>query len=153
VVGIVSAFTLAHSITLSLAALGVIDLPSRPVESAIALSVLLAALNNIWPYVSRRSWIIAFAFGLVHGLGFASALKELGLPRESLALSLIGFNGGVELGQLAIVAVVVPIAFAQRRSVYYRRGVLLAGSWLIAAIAAIWLIERLFDLRILPVGR
>ena len=101
---IVTAFTLAHSITLSLAALGVVSLPSRWVESAIALSVVLAALNNIWPVVYGKRWVIAFAFGLIHGFGFASVLADLGLPQESLLIALVAFNLGVELGQLVIVA-------------------------------------------------
>ena len=96
---IVTAFTVAHSITLSLAALGVITLPTRLTESAIALSVILAALNNIFPLFQRRRWMVAFSFGLIHGFGFASVLADLGLPRDALLLALVGFNVGVELGQ------------------------------------------------------
>ena len=111
---VVTAFTVAHSITLSLAALGVISLPSRLVESAIAASVVLAALNNVCPVVYGGRWIIAFCFGLIHGFGFASVLTDLGLPQDSLLLALVAFNLGVELGQLAIVAVFLPIAYALR---------------------------------------
>ena len=118
---IVTAFTLAHSITLTLAALGIVSLPSRLVESAIALSVVLAALNNVFPVVQRGRWLAAFAFGLLHGFGFAGALADLGLPTGSLALSLAGFNIGVELGQLAIVAMFLPAAFALRSTWAYRR--------------------------------
>jgi hypothetical protein len=114
VLWVVTAFTLAHSITLSLAALRLIELPSRLVESAIAASVVLAALNNLVPIVERRRWMVAFAFGLIHGFGFASVLAELGLPRETLLLSLLAFNLGVELGQLAIVAAFLPTAYALR---------------------------------------
>ena len=89
---IATAFTIAHSITLSLAALAVVQLPSRFVESMIALSVVLAALNNLWPVVSRRRWAVAFCFGLVHGFGFASVLADLGLPRNALLVALVGFN-------------------------------------------------------------
>ena len=103
VVKVVTAFTLAHSITLTLAALGVIELPSRLVESVIAASIVVAALNNIRPRVFERLWMVAFGFGLVHGFGFASVLADLGLPRDALLLALVGFNVGVELGQLAIV--------------------------------------------------
>ncbi len=142
---VVTAFTLAHSITLSLAALGVVSLPSRWVESAIALSVVLAALNNLFPLVSHGRWIAAFAFGLLHGFGFAGALRDLGLPTGSLALSLAGFNVGVELGQLAIVAVFLPIAFWLRSTWSYRRLVLAGGSTAIAAIAVVWFAERAFD--------
>jgi len=146
VIGVVTAFTVAHSLTLSLAVLGVISLPSRLVESLIAFSVVLAALNNVWPLVTRRAWLIAFFFGLIHGFGFASALNDLGLPKQALALSLFGFNVGVEIGQLAIVSVVVPLAFLLRRTGFYRRGVLVAGSLLIALVALGWLIERAFNI-------
>jgi hypothetical protein len=143
---IVTAFTIAHSITLSLAALGVVSLPSRWVESAIALSVVLAALNNLFPVVANGRWIAAFGFGLIHGFGFAGALSDLGLPSGSLALSLAGFNIGVELGQLAIVAVFLPLAFALRATFAYRRVFLAGGSAVIATIAGVWLVERAFDL-------
>ena len=150
VLRIVTAFTVAHSITLSLATLGWVSLPSRLVESAIAASVVLAALNNVWPLFHGRRWWVAFVFGLVHGFGFATVLADLGLPRDALALALVGFNVGVELGQLAIVAVFLPLAFWLRRSAFYRKGVLVGGSLLIAALAAVWFIERAFDLRLLP---
>ncbi len=150
VLRIVTAFTVAHSITLTLATLGVLALPSRLVESAIAASVVLAALNNVWPLFHGRRWIVAFGFGLVHGFGFASVLADLGLPQGTLVLALLGFNLGVEAGQLAIVAVFLPLAFAMRRSWLYRRGVLLGGSLLIATIAAAWFVERAFELKLLP---
>lgn len=146
---IVTAFTIAHSITLSLATLGVIELPSRWVESTIAASVLLAALNNVWPLFHGRRWTVAFAFGLIHGFGFASVLADLGLPREALVLALVGFNLGVEGGQLAIVAVFLPLAFALRHSAFYRRAVMVGGSLLIAALAGVWLVERAFELELL----
>ena len=104
VLKVVTAFTVAHSVTLSLAALGVVSLPSRLVESAIAASVVLAALNNIFPLVHAGRWIFAFCFGLVHGFGFASVLIDLGLPQGSLLLALVAFNLGVEIGQMVIVA-------------------------------------------------
>ena len=146
VVKVVTAFTLAHSITLSLAALGVVSLPSRLVESAIAASVVLAALNNLRATVASRRWIMAFAFGLVHGFGFASVLADLGLPQNALVLALVGFNVGVELGQLAIVAVFLPVAFALRRTKLYRVGVLVGGSIVVALLAAWWFVERAFGL-------
>ena len=150
VLRIVTAFTVAHSITLSLATLGWVSLPSRLVESAIAASVVLAALNNVWPLFHGRRWWVAFGFGLIHGFGFATVLADLGLPRDALALALVGFNVGVELGQLAIVALFLPLAFWLRRSALYRRGVLVGGSLLIAALAAVWFVERAFDMRLLP---
>ncbi|MBC7941468.1 MAG: HupE/UreJ family protein [Chitinophagaceae bacterium] len=150
VLRIVTSFTLAHSITLSLATLGWIELPSRGVESAIAASVVLAALNNIRPLFTGRRWIVAFVFGLIHGFGFASVLADLGLPQGALVLALLGFNLGVEAGQLAIVALFLPLAFALRRTAFYRRLVMVGGSWLIVALASVWLAERLFNLKLLP---
>jgi hypothetical protein len=144
---VVTAFTLAHSITLSLAVLGFIELPSRLVESVIAASVVAAALNNVWPRVVGRLWMLAFGFGLVHGFGFASVLADLGLPSGALALALVGFNVGVELGQLAIVLVFLPLAFALRRSGFYRRWVMVAGSIFIALLAGVWFVERAFEVQ------
>jgi hypothetical protein len=141
VLRVVTAFTLAHSLTLSLAALGVIALPSRWVESAIAASVAVAALNNVYPLFRRRGRV-AFGFGLIHGLGFAGVLADLGLPRDSLLLALLSFNLGVELGQLAIVAAFLPLAYALRHSWFYRRLVLVPGSLLIAVVALVWLLDR-----------
>ena len=150
VVRVVTAFTAAHSITLTLATLGYVSLPSRWVESAIAASVVLAALNNVWPVFHGRRWMVAFGFGLVHGFGFASVLVDLGLPRDALALALVGFNLGVEGGQLAIVAVFLPLAYSLRRSWFYRRLVMVGGSLAIALLAAVWLCERLFMFKVLP---
>lgn len=149
VLKVVTAFTLAHSVTLSLAVLGVIELPSRLVESVIAASVLAAALNNLRPLVVRRLWLVAFGFGLVHGFGFASVLADLGLPRDALAVALVGFNVGVELGQLAIVLVFLPLAYALRDTRLYRRWLMVGGSLAIAALAALWLVERAFALSLL----
>jgi hypothetical protein len=147
---IVTAFTVAHSITLSLATLGWITLPSRWVESAIAASVVLAALNNLRPVVEGRRWLVAFCFGLIHGFGFASVLQDLGLPADALLLALVGFNLGVEAGQLAIVALFLPVAFALRRHWVYRRLIFLGGSVLIALLAGVWLVERVGNLKLLP---
>jgi hypothetical protein len=146
---IVTSFTVAHSITLSLAALGVISLPSRLVESAIAASVVLAALNNLVPLVAGRRWVVAFAFGLIHGFGFASVLAELGLPRDALVLALVGFNLGVEGGQLTIVAAFLPLAYRLRGSWFYQRVVLFGGSIAIVAVAMIWLLERALNLKLI----
>ena len=145
---VATSFTVAHSITLSLAALSVIALPSRLVESTIALSVVLAALNNIWPLVHDRRWAVAFGFGLIHGFGFASVLADLGLPRDALLLALVGFNVGVELGQLAIIAAFLPPAFALRGTWAYRRLVLVGGSAAITLVAGMWLVERAFDVKL-----
>ena len=149
VLKIVTAFTLAHSITLTLATLGVISLPSRWVESTIALSVVVAAVNNVFPLFRERRWMMAFLFGLIHGFGFASVLTDLGLPQGALVLALVGFNLGVETGQLAIVAAFLPVAYLLRESWFYHRLVLLGGSILIALVALVWLVERAFDLKLL----
>ncbi len=142
VLRIVTAFTVAHSITLSLAALGVVTLPSRLVESAIAASVVVAALNNVWPLLEGDRWTAAFLLGLMHGFGFSATLMDMGLPRSSLLVTLFGFNAGVEIGQVAIVCVFVPVAYALRRTRFYRRGVLVGGSLAIAGLALVWFVER-----------
>lgn len=148
VVKVISAFTLSHSVTLSLAVLGIIDLPSRLVESGIAVSVIFAAVNNVYPIVRERVWLIAFAFGFIHGLGFASALSGLDLPPAAMAVSLGGFNVGVEIGQEAIVLAFLPVAFLLRHTRFYRVVVLRWGSLLIVAIASGWLIQRAFGILI-----
>lgn len=141
---VVTAFTLAHSLTLSLAALGVVSLPSRLVESAIALTVLLGALNILFPVVRKRRWIVALIFGLVHGLGFAAVLADLGLPARGLLQALIGFNAGVEIGQLAIVALLMPVTYLVRETVFYRRLMLPAGAAVISCLAVYWIALRAF---------
>lgn len=142
VLGLVTAFTAAHSMTLSLAALGLVTPSSRAVEIAIAASVVLAALNNLRPVVTRRLWIVALGFGLVHGFGFAGALGELGLPDKDRLLSLVAFNLGVELGQLAVVAVVLPLLFVVRKRAWYSRLAMPVASLAIAALGAWWLVAR-----------
>ena len=149
VVKIVTAFTLAHSITLTLATLQVVALPSALVESTIAASVVLAALNNVWPFFQGKRWMVAFGFGLIHGFGFASVLADLGLPQDALLLALVAFNVGVEAGQLAIVGVFLPLAYALRRTRFYRTAVFKGGSCLIALLAAVWFVERAFAIEIL----
>jgi HupE / UreJ protein len=151
VLKVVTAFTVAHSITLSLAALGIVQLPTWIAESAIAASVVVAALNNVYPIFHGRRWVVAFLFGLIHGFGFANVLTELGLPESTLLIALVGFNLGVEVGQVAIVAVFLPLAFALRETWVYQRLVLVAGSLLIAVVAAAWLVERAFGLKFMPI--
>jgi len=146
VLKVVTAFTLAHSITLSLATLGVLSLPARLVDSLVAASVIVAALNNVMPVFREGRWLLAFLFGLVHGFGFATVLVDLGLPRPTLLLALVGFNAGVELGQLAIVLVFLPVAFGLRATTVYRRVVLYGGSGVIGVLAGWWLIQRAFNL-------
>lgn len=145
IVKVVTAFTLAHSWTLSIAALGWVTLPSRFVESAIAFTVVIGALNNLFPVVTARRWVVAFAFGLIHGFGFASVLSDLGLERGNLALALLGFNIGVEVGQLVIVLVLAPLAYVLRATFFYRRVLMPAAAVLIGVVAAYWFVVRAFD--------
>jgi hypothetical protein len=141
---VVTAFTLAHSITLSLAALDVVRLPSRLTESVIAASIIVAALNNIFPLVTDSRARIAFAFGLLHGFGFASVLADMGLPHGARLLCLLAFNLGIETGQLAVVLTVMPIVYALRAGAVYRRAIMPWGSAAIAAVALVWLVQRAF---------
>ena len=139
---IVTAFTLAHSITLALAALELVKLPSNLVEAAIAASVVIAAVNNIVPIVTRRLWLVAFGFGLIHGFGIAGVLADLGLPGDALAIALLAFNLGIEMGQIVIVTALLPLLFLVRDARLYSRVALPAGSLAAAAIGMIWLLER-----------
>jgi len=144
-VKIVTAFTAAHSITLSLAALGLVHIPGRIVEPLIAASIVWVAVENlVAPGGVGRRWLIAAVFGLVHGLGFASALIELDLSRETLVRALIGFNVGVELGQLAFVTVILPpLVWASRPGRLPRLPQILSVG--VAVVGAVWLVERLLD--------
>ncbi|MCU0275213.1 MAG: HupE/UreJ family protein [Acidimicrobiales bacterium] len=137
-------FTIAHSITLTIAGLGWLDLPGKPVEALIAASIIAAALHNIWPVFANREWAIAFGFGLFHGLGFAGLLADLGLDRTNRVWSLLGFNVGVELGQLAIIIGVFPALFLLRRLPFYVR--FMQGASIVMAVVAYgWAIERVFE--------
>jgi hypothetical protein len=108
------------------------------VEPLIAASVIAAAVNNLRPWFGDRGWMVAFSFGLIHGFGLATGLLEFGLRRDTLALALVGFNVGVELGQLAIVAVFLPLAFVLRGSWFYRRPAVQFGSAAVMLVAAAW---------------
>jgi hydrogenase/urease accessory protein HupE len=153
--GIVSSFTLAHSVTLGLAALGVVSIPSSIVEPAIAASVVAVAVENLWALrpggdvprrvddAIRRRWRLTFCFGLVHGFGFASALQELGLPRAALAAGLVSFNLGVELGQLTLVLAAVPLLRTFRHNPVLRSPAL---SLSIAVLGIVWFGQRIAGL-------
>jgi hypothetical protein len=147
IVVIVSCFTLAHTVTLSLAALNIVALPSRLIESVIAGSIIAAAAANLMPRLRVREAALAFAFGLFHGFGFATVLGDLGLGREHMALSLLGFNIGVELGQLAIICAVFPVLFLLRKTTPYRWA-LAGGSVGLIALSSIWLYERVLDVNV-----
>jgi hydrogenase/urease accessory protein HupE len=143
---IVTAFTLAHSVTLALAALDLVHPPARVIEPAIALSIVYVGLDNILTGKGRdmRAWI-ALAFGLIHGFGFANVLRELGLSRSHLGWSLAAFNLGVEVGQAAIVLAVAPwILRLARKDPASSRKLLWAGSLLVAAAGGYWFIQRVF---------
>jgi hypothetical protein len=149
-VKIVTAFTVAHSVTLILAALQVVELPSRLVEAGIALSIVYVAVENFWLHRTDYRWVLSFAFGLIHGFGFANVLRELGLPTEGLVASLLAFNVGVEAGQLCIVALLFPLTALASRSVY-RRPLVLGISAIILAFGLGWLVERVFNLSFMPI--
>ena len=143
---IVTSFTVAHSITLSLAALNIVSPPSRIVEPAIALSIVYVGADNLLIRDGRdvRAWI-AFAFGFIHGFGFASVLREMDLPARALGWSLFSFNVGVEIGQLLVVAVVATALAALRaRSEAAGRQLAFAGSIVVMAAGAFWFIQRVF---------
>ena len=138
----VTAFTVAHSITLSLATLGLVSLPSKWVESIIAVSVILVAINNIKPMFTHARWSMAFVFGLIHGFGFASVLSDLNLNNQSLLLSLLGFNVGVELGQGLILMLFFPLAYSLRKTQTYQTVILKGGSVVISLVATFWVVQR-----------
>ena len=148
----VTAFTVAHSITLSLATLGVVHVPGPPVEACIALSILLVASEIVRlqrgepSLTAQRPWAVAFAFGLLHGLGFASALIDIGLPQRDIPLALFAFNVGVEAGQLAFIAAVLGVSRLAKQLpipaiAEYRLRT--ATSYFIGTAAAFWFVERL----------
>lgn len=139
---LVTAFTLAHSITLALAATGLARLPEGPVEFAIALSIVIAGVLNLVPRAAGLRLPLAFGFGLVHGFGFANALSGLDVQAARLAPLLAGFNVGVELAQLALVALALPLLIAWRRSPIFAARVAPAISILVATGGGIWMIER-----------
>lgn len=145
VVKIVTVFTVAHSITISMATLGLVTIGSRLVESIIAISIGIAALNILMPRIgSHAAWVV-LVFGLFHGFGFASVLRELAIPDEFLLWSLLGFNVGVELGQLAIVGIVVPVLFLLRKTEFYSRLLMPIGASALILISLYWFTERAFD--------
>lgn len=145
----ITAFTLAHSITLSLAALGYVDFPSSPVEAVIALSIvflaieLLHVINGKETLTSKKPWLVAFTFGLLHGFGFAGALADIGLPQQDIPWALAFFNIGVELGQIAFVIIVLAIiwilAFKKNWPLVLKK----IPAYVIGSLASFWLIERI----------
>jgi hypothetical protein len=145
-----TAFTLAHAIVLTLAVLGLVKAPARFVEPAVALTIILAALDNVHPILPRLRWQVAFLFGVIHGLSFASTLGPMRLPLFGMSTALASFNIGVEAGQLAVALLLVPIVFVLRYEAAYRRIVAPAASLAAALLAGIWLLNRVFGLDMLP---
>ncbi len=142
VAGIVTVFTIAHSISLSLAALEIVKLPSRPVEIIIALSIIVMAVNNLRPFLPAR-WTVIFVFGLFHGLGFATVMGHLTFRMVDLVKVMVLFNVGVELGQLGIVLLAFPLLYFMRKQTWFVPVVIKGGSVAITVVAAYWMVERL----------
>jgi ABC-type Mn2+/Zn2+ transport system permease subunit len=142
VVTIITAFTVAHSITLALAVTGTVKLPIRPIEVAIAASIAVAGAVNLVPRLSKLRLPLAFGFGFVHGFGFANALSEIDTQGSSLLPLLAGFNIGVELAQLGIVAAVLPLIYSMRATRWYAGTVLPLGSCALGMAGVVWLIQR-----------
>ncbi|MGI9399927.1 MAG: HupE/UreJ family protein [Rhizobiaceae bacterium] len=145
----ITAFTVAHSITLALATLGILKVPSAPVEAAIALSIVFLAVEIVkgwrgqFSITHQMPWLVAFAFGLLHGLGFAGALSELGLPPDEIPIALLFFNIGVEVGQLIFVAIILVAIWAWRHARFPApRSLALAPAYAIGTLAAYWFLER-----------
>ena len=150
VLGIVTAFTVAHSITLGFAALKLVSLPSSFIEPAIAVTIMLAALDNIWPVFPVRRIVVTFFFGLIHGFGFASVLSELNLPTADFVWALLQFNVGLEMGQLMIVGVATAVLFSVRDWKRYRQIAIHGGSTVAMSVAALWFIERTANVSLMP---
>ena len=148
-VKIVTAFTVAHTITLILATLAYVQLPGRLVETAIAATIVYVALENFWIREGGRRWMLTFVFGLIHGFGFAGVLRELGLPKLGLVRSLLAFNVGVEVGQLAIVLLLFPLAAGVARWKYGKY-----AQWAISGAIAVcglcWCVDRALGLGFMP---
>lgn len=143
IVTIVTAFTIAHSTTLALAVTGTVHLPTQPIEVAIAASIAVAAAINLLPRLSTLRLPLAFGFGFVHGFGFANALGEIDAAGTALLPLLAGFNIGVEVAQLAIVAALLPVIYLARGTRWYAGGVLPLGSCALGAAGVVWLLQRI----------
>jgi hydrogenase/urease accessory protein HupE len=148
VLKVITAFTIAHSITLLLAAMEIVRLNSRFVESVIAFSICYVAVENLYKKKATYRWLIAFGFGLIHGFGFASALQELITRKANLLLSVVSFNAGVEIGQLMVFFVLLPILYVLKKQVRFRI-VTVGTSVCIFAVAFTWLVERVFQFKLL----
>lgn len=144
---ILTAFTTAHAITLTLSTLRVVDAPASLVEPAVAATIMAAAIDNLWPVLPRARWLVAFGFGLVHGLAFATALGPMNLKPAGLLIALVGFNSGVELGQIAFASALTPLTFVSRRHRAYETNVAPLLSALAFCVALWWFVDRIEALR------
>lgn len=144
VIKIVTLFTVAHTLTLSLAAFRMVDLPTRLVESVIAISIAVAALDILFPIFKKKIAWVVFIFGLFHGFGFASVLAHLGVLGEHMVLSLFGFNLGVELGQVAVIMVIFPVLYMIRNYAFFPKIILRFGATALIMLSAVWFVERAF---------
>lgn len=152
VLKIVTAFTISHSITLSLSMFNILNPPEQVIETLIAISVLITALNNIYPLISyKKEWLLAFGFGFIHGFGFANAMHEINLNRVNFFSAVFGFNIGVEIGQIVIVLVILPIIYALSFSKSYKKIVIPLLSITVANISLLWAIDRAFALHFMPI--
>lgn len=143
-----TAFTVGHIITISLSSIGIVSLPGRLVESVIAASIGLVALEIFFPIFRQRLWIVLFVFGLFHGFGFAEILGERGVTSQNALLSLFGFNLGIEIGQLIIIALVFPVLYLLRRQWFYAGWMLRISGLFLAAVSLYWFIERAFAINL-----
>ncbi len=147
---VLSAFTLAHGTTLTLSVLHIVSIPERVSEAGIALTILATALDNVLHFLPARRWPLAFAFGLVHGLGFATALGPMSLPPVALGVALVSFNLGLEAAQVTIASVVLPIGFLLRHTIVYPRRILPGISGAVALLALAWFTDRAAGLGFIP---
>lgn len=143
VLKIVTAFTVAHSITLFLASMEMIPLYPMWVEAAIALTICYVTIENFFIKTSKWRWVLTFVFGLIHGIGFASSIQDIGFNKTYFMTSLISFNIGIEMGQLAIVAIVLPILLKLQNYPKFYNGFFLVTSLIIFVISAYWFVERI----------
>lgn len=140
----ITAFTLAHTITLALAALGLVEIPSNIVEPLIALSIVWVAVENcVFQQTNKWRPFVVFCFGLLHGLGFAAVLSQYGLPKGNLVPSLLAFNIGVELGQLAVLIIAFVVVYFMKNKSWYRQRIQIPASLIIALVGLFWFIERI----------
>lgn len=151
VLKIVTAFTISHSVTLFLSMFHIVTPSQKLIESLIAFSVFLTALNNVYFFISyRKEWFVAFLFGFIHGFGFANALSELSLDKSGFLTVVSGFNLGVEIGQIIVISAVLPMLFYLSKGNFYKKYIYLPLTFLTLIISFLWFVDRSFELRFMP---